>query len=191
MKPRAATPDDAAAIADIYAPFVTGSAVSFETDPPDTEAMRARIEAGGDLYPWIVGEAEDGSLLGYAYAARFRDRPAYRFTVETSVYLRADAGGRGLGRRLYEPLLAMLDAQGFTQAIAAITLPNEASVRLHERLGFERAGVYHQVGWKLGGWHDVGLWQRMLAPAGTPPVEPEARSFADFQPPPVATREGI
>jgi phosphinothricin acetyltransferase len=180
MTPRAATPGDAAALADIYAPYVRASAVSFETDPPGAEAMRARIEAGGALYPWIVGEAADGSLLGYAYAARFRDRPAYRFTVETSVYLRAEAAGRGLGRRLYEPLLAALEAQGFTQAIAAVTLPNEASVRLHERLGFAPAGTYRQVGWKLGAWHDVGLWQRGLAPAGNPPEEPRPHRLADF-----------
>jgi phosphinothricin acetyltransferase len=172
MRPRAATPDDAAAIAEIYAPFVTGSAVSFETDPPDAAGMRARIQAGGGLYPWLVGEAEDGSVLGYAYAARFRDRPAYRFTVETSVYLRADATGRGFGRRLYGPLIETLEARGFTQAVASVTLPNAASVRLHERLGFERAGTYRQVGWKLGAWHDVGLWQRTLAPAATPPDGP-------------------
>lgn len=172
MRLRAATPDDAAAIADIYAPFVKESAVSFETDPPDQATMRARIEAGGDLYPWLVGEDEDGSLLGYAYAARFRDRPAYRFAVETSVYLRPGCAKRGFGRQLYEPLLAMLEAQGFTQAIAAITLPNKASVRLHESLGFERAGTYRRVGWKLAAWHDVGLWQRRLARAGTRPTEP-------------------
>jgi phosphinothricin acetyltransferase len=172
VKLRVARPDDAAAIAGIYAPFVTGSAVSFETEPPGEAAMRIRIEAGGDLYPWLVGEDEDGTVLGYAYAARFRERPAYRFAVETSVYLRGGAAGRGLGRRLYEPLLAILEEQGFTQAIAAITLPNAASVRLHERLGFERAGTYRQVGWKLGAWHDVGLWQKALAPAGTPPDEP-------------------
>jgi len=180
MKRRAATPDDAAAIADIYALFVRESAVSFETEPPDAAAIRARIEAGGGLYPWLVGEAEDGTLLGYAYAARFRDRPAYRFTVETSVYLRPGAGGHGFGRRLYEPLLAMLEARGFTQAIAAITLPNEASVRLHERLGFEPAGTYRQVGWKLNAWHDVGLWQRALAPARIPPGEPVANSSPGF-----------
>ncbi|HYW15583.1 MAG TPA: GNAT family N-acetyltransferase [Allosphingosinicella sp.] len=172
MRPRAATQGDAAAIAEIYAPFVTASPVSFETEPPDEGAMRARMEAGGALYPWLVGESVDGTILGYAYAARFRDRPAYRFAVETSVYLRPGASGRGFGRGLYEPLLALLEAQGFTQAIAAITLPNEASVRLHERLGFERAGTYRQVGWKFGAWHDVGLWQRELAPAGIPPVEP-------------------
>ncbi|HEX8379137.1 MAG TPA: GNAT family N-acetyltransferase [Allosphingosinicella sp.] len=177
MKLRAAAPEDAAALADIYAPYVTGSAVSFETEPPGEEAMLARIEAGGELYPWLVAETEDGTLLGYAHGARFRDRPAYRFTVETSVYLRSGAAGRGLGRRLYEPLIATLEAQGFTQAIAAITLPNEPSVRLHERLGFAAAGIYRQVGWKLGAWHDVGLWQRALAPARTPPAEPLVRGF--------------
>jgi L-amino acid N-acyltransferase YncA len=175
MIARAATPEDAAAIAEIYGYFVRGSAVSFETEPPDEAAMRSRIESGGDLYPWLVAEA-DGKVLGYAYAARFRDRPAYRFAVETSVYLRPDSAGRGIGRRLYEPLLAMLRAQGFTQAIAAITLPNEASVRLHERLGFERAGTYRQVGWKVGAWHDVGLWQRALAAAAIPPEEPRPLS---------------
>jgi L-amino acid N-acyltransferase YncA len=180
MRPRAATPDDAAAIAEIYAPFVTASAVSFEAEPPGEPAMRARIEAGGGLYPWLVGEAGDGTILGYAYAARFRERPAYRFAVETSVYLRSGAAGRGLGRGLYEPLLEMLESQGFTQAIAAITLPNEASVRLHEKLGFQRAGTYRQVGWKFGQWHDVGLWQRALAKTGTPPAEPSARGSGDL-----------
>jgi phosphinothricin acetyltransferase len=190
MRLRAATPDDAAAIADIYAPFVTGSAVSFETEPPGEPAMRARIESGGP-YPWLVGESEDGSLIGYAYAARFRDRPAYRFAVETSVYLRSGAAGRGFGRQLYEPLLAMLEAQGFTQAIAAVTLPNEASLRLHERLGFERAGTYRQVGWKFGAWHDVGLWQRPLARAGTPPTEPVAGArHAGLDPEPMNTDAG-
>jgi phosphinothricin acetyltransferase len=180
MRLRSATADDAAAIADLYARFVTASAVSFETDPPDAGAMRARIEAGVALYPWIAGEAEDGTLLGYAYAARFRERPAYRFTVETTIYLRPEAAGRGLGRRLYEPLIATLEAPGFTQAIAAITLPNAASVGLHERLGFERAGTYRQVGWKLGTWHDVGLWQRPLAQPETPPAEPRPPRLADF-----------
>jgi phosphinothricin acetyltransferase len=170
---RAATPSDAAALAAIYAPYVTGSAVSFETDAPDAAAMLERMLAGGDLYPWLVAEDEEGAVQGYAYAAAFRARAAYRFAVETTVYLRADAQGQGLGRALYIPLLASLEAQGFTQAIAAIALPNDASIRLHERLGFAHAGTYRQVGWKLGAWHDVGLWQRPLAPAATPPAEPQ------------------
>jgi len=172
MRIRAATPEDAAAISEIYAPYVRGSVVSFETDPPGADEMRARMAAGGGLYPWLAAEGEDGALLGYAYAAAFRPRPAYRYTVETTVYVREEAHGRGIGGLLYRPLLATLEAQGFVQAIAAITLPNDASVRLHERLGFSRAGTYAQVGYKLGGWWDVGLWQRGLAPAANPPMEP-------------------
>jgi L-amino acid N-acyltransferase YncA len=179
MRLRAATPDDCEAIAEIYAPYVAASAVSFETDAPDAEAVRRRIEAAGPLHPWLVGE-DSGAILGYAYAAPFRPRPAYRFTAETTIYLRPDACGRGLGSALYSALLAILEAQGFTQAIAAITLPNETSVRLHGRLGFKPAGTYRQVGGQLGAWHDVGLWQKPLAPATTPPAEPRPARLADF-----------
>lgn len=170
---RAAAPADAAAITAIYTPYVEGSIVSFETEPPDVEAMRGRIEAGGALYPWLAATDKTGELLGYAYASPFRPRPAYRYTVETTVYVRRGLHGRGIGGRLYRPLLAMLEAQGFTQAFGAITLPNPASVALHERFGFARAGTYRQVGWKQGGWWDVGLWQRSLAPVTVPPTEPK------------------
>lgn len=169
---RAATPADAAALAAIYAPYVTGSAITFELEAPDAAEMRARMEAVAGRYPWIVAEAGDGRLAGYAYACPFRARAAYRFAVETTLYLAPEATGRGLGTALYRPLLETLEAQGFTQAIAAIALPNEASVRLHERLGFAHAGTYAQVGYKLGRWLDVGLWQRALAPVGEAPREP-------------------
>ena len=169
MRIRAATSDDAAAISGIYAPYVTASAVSFECEPPDRSEIASRMDAGANLYPWLAAE-EDGTVLGYAYGAAFRTRFAYRFTVETTVYLREGAQGRGIGRLLYAPLLELLERQGFTQAIAAIALPNEASVKLHERLGFRHAGTYGQVGFKLGRWWDVGLWQRALA---SPPGEPE------------------
>ena len=171
MTIRLATGEDAVAIAGIYAHYVTATPVSFETDPPDEAEMRTRIADGGELYPWLVVEI-DHQVAGYASATRFRPRPAYRFTVETSVYLAARRHGLGFGRRLYERLVALVEAQGFAQAIAAITLPNEASVRLHEALGFTPAGTYRHVGWKCGAWHDVGLWQRGLAPPADPPVEP-------------------
>lgn len=177
MTLRAATSQDAAAIASLYAPYVAGSTVSFETEPPSAEAMRSRIQEGARLYPWIVAEAESGALLGYAYASAFRQRPAYRFSVETSVYLAPDAQRQGIGSRLYRSLLATLEGQGFTQAIAAITLPNRASLRLHERLGFAQSGVYSKVGYKLGEWRDVALWQRPLALTTNPPDEP--RMLAD------------
>ena len=170
---RLAAAEDAAAVAALYAPYVTQSAVSFETEPPGEAEMRSRIESGGGLHPWLVACDDSGSALGYASASAFRTRPAYRFTVETSVYLAADAVGRGIGGRLYSALLETLEAQGFTQAIGAIALPNPASVALHERLGFVRAGIYRDVGWKLGKWHSVGLWQRALAPLPERPNAPK------------------
>ena len=178
MRLRLAVVEDAAAIAALYAPYVTDSAVSFEGQPPGAEEMAERIAKGGDLYPWIVAADADGTLLGYAYATAFRPRHAYRFTVETSVYVQQSGHGRGIGAALYEALLPLLEKQGFTQAIAAVTLPNEPSVRLHERLGFVRAGAYEKVGYKLGEWRSVGLWQRALAPLTEPPEEP--RPFAEY-----------
>ncbi|MEA3050335.1 MAG: hypothetical protein QOG84_2171 [Sphingomonadales bacterium] len=171
MRIRAASAEDAAAIADIYRPYVAESYVSFETEPPDAAEIARRMAAGGDLYPWF-GAEEEGRLVGYAYASPFRPRAAYRFAVETTVYVRDGAHGRGFGAALYAPLLEALERQGFTQAIGAISLPNPASVRLHERFGFRHAGTYAQVGWKLGRWHDVGLWQRPLAVPAEPPEEP-------------------
>ena len=173
MTIRLAAATDASEIAAIYAPYVLDSAVSFETEAPNPGQMRARILDGGDLYPWFVAiDDETGRIAGYAYAAAFRTRRAYRFAVETTVYLARDAHGRGLGSALYAALLPLLEAQGFTQAIAAITLPNEASVRLHEKLGFVQAGAYRDVGHKLGAWRSVGLWQRPLAPLSENPCEP-------------------
>ncbi|HYN45082.1 MAG TPA: GNAT family N-acetyltransferase [Allosphingosinicella sp.] len=176
MRVRRATAADAAAIASIYAPYVAGSAISFETEPPGEAQMRARIEAGGDLYPWFVACADDGPALGYASACAFRARPAYRFTVETTVYVADGAHRRGIGTLLYGALLPLLEAQGFTQAIAAITLPNPASVAMHEALGFTKAGVYEKVGFKLGRWLSVGLWQRALAPISAEPADPRPLS---------------
>jgi phosphinothricin acetyltransferase len=170
---RRATAEDAAAIASIYAPYVRASVVSFETEAPDPGEMQHRIEAVGDAYPWLVAEDGEGSpIIGYAYGCAFRTRLAYRFTVETTVYVAEGAHGRGIGGALYRRLLGLLEAQGFTQAIGAITIPNEASIRLHEALGFVRAGTYDMVGYKLGEWRSVGLWQRPLAPMAAEPEEP-------------------
>jgi len=173
---RRATADDAAAIASIYAPYVRASVVSFETEAPDAAEIRDRIAALGDLYPWLVACDEDGAVRGYAYGCAFRTRPAYRFSVETTVYVADGAHGRGIGTLLYRALLALLEAQGFTQAIGAITVPNEASIALHESLGFARAGTYEKVGFKLGDWRSVGLWQRPLAAMAARPEEPRSVS---------------
>jgi L-amino acid N-acyltransferase YncA len=169
---RPATAQDAAAIASIYAPYVLATAVSFETAAPDEAEMARRIAANGDLYPWFVAGEADAPVLGYSSACQFRARHAYRFTVETSVYLADGARGRGIGTVLTRVLLELLENQGFTQAVAAITLPNPASVKMHEALGFVPAGAYEKVGFKFGEWHSVGLWQRGLAALSDQPEEP-------------------
>ncbi len=176
---RAARPDDAAAIAAIYAPHVLTGTATFEVEAPDTRQMRARMAASDGLYPWIVATNGDeaGGVLAYAYATRFRDRPAYRYAVETTIYVSAAVQGQGVGRLLYQALVDTLRVQGFTQAIAAIALPNDYSIRLHESVGFRRAGVYREVGFKHDQWIDVGIWQRELHAPAVPPVEP--RPFSE------------
>lgn len=169
---RAAEDRDADAIAAIYAPHVSRGVASFEDSAPSPDDMRARMARIEGAYPWLVAD-EDGRVLGYAYADRFRDRSAYRWAVETTVYVAAEAQRRGVGRLLYDVLFDILKEQGFSQAIAAISLPNDASIQLHESVGFRRAGVYRQVGWKLGRWVDVGLWQAELADPPRPPAEPK------------------
>ena len=122
------------------------------------------------LHPWLVAE-EGGALLGFASSGPFRSRPAYRWSVETGIYLAGAAQGRGIGRRLLEELTGLLARQGFVTAIGAIALPNDGSVRLHEALGFVAAGTYRATGFKLGEWVDVGLWQKDLAPRTASPAE--------------------
>lgn len=169
MRLRLATSDDALAIAEIYAPLVLDSAVSFELVPPDEAEMRRRILETLPQHPWLV--AEDGGLLGYAYAKQFKARAAYQWSAESSVYVRTSARGRGVGRALYQALIARLRAQGFAAVIGGITLPNEASVRLHEALGFEPVARFPAVGYKQGRWHDVGYWQLRLTPLDRQPSE--------------------
>ncbi|MFV0622897.1 GNAT family N-acetyltransferase [Sphingomonas sp. ac-8] len=181
---RAATPRDAEAIAAIYAGYVTGSTISFEEQSPDADAIAERMAAQDGFYPWLVatgtdplGETGPGEILGYAYAGPFRERQAYRFSVETTIYLAGNAHGQGVGRLLYEALIVTLRAQGFTQAMGVIALPNGPSISLHEAVGFRRAGVIRSIGYKQGQWIDIGLWQCELAHTAMPPAEP--RSFRD------------
>lgn len=168
---RAARADDAPAIAAIYAHYVAGGTISFEDEAPDAAAMLGRMTASDCRYPWLAAE-EQGVLAGYAYASEWSARSAYRWTVETTIYLAANTRGRGIGRRLYAALLATLTAQGFGQAIGRISLPNDPSVALHAALGFRQSGTVHAAGWKAGRWIDVEQWQRPLADPGNPPAEP-------------------
>lgn len=170
MTLRVATPDDAGAIAAIYGPIVSDTAISFELDPPSVAEMRARIENILQRLPWLVSLDELGLVNGYVYASKHRERAAYRWSVDTAAYVREDSRGRGVGRRLYQALLDELTCLGYFQAFAGITLPNAASVGLHEAVGFRPLGAYRRVGYKLGSWHDVGWWQKSLRePVDEPP----------------------
>lgn len=162
---------DADAIAAIYRPYVEGTVVSFEETPPDAAEMARRIAATTADYPWLVAEA-DGALRGYAYGRPYHPRAAYRWTCETAIYLAPDARRRGTGRALHAALLADLAARGFVSAIALISVPNPESTRFHEALGFTHVGILRGVGYKLGGWRDVGYWQRDLARRPAAPEEP-------------------
>jgi len=169
MAIRIAHPDDATAIHAIYAPSVTHGVATFETTLPGVPAMCERIVARLTQYPWLVWESE-GEVLAYAYASRFRERAAYDWIAETSIYVREDAQRRGIARRLYGALLEAMRLQGINQAVGVITLPGETSVRMHESMGFEPAGVWRQSGYKLGHWWDVGVWQKTLQPPPERPV---------------------
>ena len=169
---RLAVEGDAEALAAIYRPYVEDSRISFEDVAPDAAEMARRLKGDpAGYHPWFVAE-DDGRLLGYAASSPFRTRRAYRWTVETGIYLASDAHGRGIGRALLSELLQLLERQGYVAAIGAIALPNPASVALHEKLGFTYAGTYRGVGHKFGEWMDVGLWQKELAPRTATPAEP-------------------
>ena len=168
---RLASPEDAGWIADIYAPIVRDTVISFELQPPTAEDMRRRITDTLAMYPWLAAE-RDGQPLGYAYASQHRTRAAYRWSCDVSVYVAPAAWRQNVGTALYTRLMEILAGQGFRNAFAGITLPNAASVALHERMGFTHLGTYSGVGYKLGAWHDVGWWQKRLSSAEDPPDEP-------------------
>jgi phosphinothricin acetyltransferase len=168
---RAASRRDAAACAAIYAPYVTGTAITFEIDPPSPADMAERIDATSRTHAWLV--LEDGErVVGYAYGALFNQRRAYRWVCEVSVYLELGRRRTGGGRALYEALLPMLVDRGYRVAVAGMTLPNDASVGLHRAMGFEPVGTYRRIGFKLGSWHDVAWVQRFIGSGEDPPPDP-------------------
>jgi phosphinothricin acetyltransferase len=176
-----AEPDDAEPMLAIYAPIVRDTAISFELEPPSPDEMRRRLAEIRAFAPWLVCE-DDGVLIGYAYAGRFRTRPAYQWTVETTVYVHAEHRRRRVAHALYTSLFECARLCGFQTAVAGVALPNAASVTLHERLRFQRVGVFRGVGFKLGRWHDVGWWELPLVPARTAPRPPEPPSVHESTP---------
>jgi phosphinothricin acetyltransferase len=166
---RAATDVDAQAVCDIYRPVVTHTAASFETTPPSVDEVRDRIALTTAILPWLIADL-DTRVVGYAYASTHRARAAYRWSVDTSVYVAESWHRQGVGRALYAALIERLTALGYVNAFAGITLPNPASVALHESAEFTPIGVFRSVGFKLGTWHDVGWWALQLT---EPPAEPD------------------
>ncbi len=161
MLVRAASASDAAACAAIYAPFVTDGWASFETQAPDASEMAGRIADHGLSHGWLVAERA-GRVAGYAYGSAHRTRHAYRTSCDVAVYVDPAFARQGVGRALYGALLPLLGERGFHAAFAGIALPNPGSIALHEAFGFEVIGIYREVGWKMGGWRDVGWWHRLL-----------------------------
>ncbi len=152
---------DAAACAAIYAPFVTDNWVSFELEPPDAAEMARRMRSFGRSHGWLVADL-DGRTVGYAYGSPHRERAAYASSCDVAIYVDGAHARRGIGRALYGELLPLLAGRGFHAAFSGIALPNPASIALHEAIGFTLIGIYKEVGWKCGGWRDVGWWQLLL-----------------------------
>jgi phosphinothricin acetyltransferase len=167
VKIRAAEPRDAAAVAAIYAPIVTATCISFEEVAPDAEEMARRIAATTRTHPWLVAD-EGGNLAGYAYATKHRERAAYRWAVDTSVYVDERYRGRGVGRTLYAALFETLRRLGYLRAFAGVALPNAASEALHEAVGYREIGTYDAVGFKFGRWHAVRWYGLTLGESATP-----------------------
>ncbi len=165
--------DDVDAVLAIFAPYVTGTAVSFEVEVPSREAFRHKVQALSSRYPYVVCTV-DGRLVGFAYASEERPHAAYRWNAEVSVYLELDYHRRGIATQIYRALFDLLAMQGFRNVYAVIALPNPGSLALHQRLGFTSAGVHRRTGFKLGRWRDVEWLHKALVDAedGASPPEP-------------------
>lgn len=157
----------------IYAPIVEASAITFEYQVPGVEEFAGRIEAVTQHYPWLVAES-NGRIAGYAYAGKFRERAAYQWCCESSVYIHPEYQRQGLARKLYDTLFGLLKEQGMINVYAVITLPNRESVALHSSMGFVETGILHKAGFKLGAWHDVLLMEKLLGPHPDKPENPKA-----------------
>ncbi len=169
---REGTEEDAAACAEIYAPYVTDTVISFETEPPKPDEMAERIAKAQRSHAWLVLEDDEGRVVGYAYGGPFSGRPAYRWSCEVSIYMELGRRRTGGGRALYQALLDRLAERGFRTLAAGMVLPNDASAGLHRALGFENVGTYRRIGYKHGAWRDVTWVQLVLPERYDPPAEP-------------------
>lgn len=177
---RLATITDAKEMVDIYSPNILNVATSFETEVPGLEEMQKRIETILPKYPWIVC-AVDRKIAGYVYASKHRDREAYQWSCECTIYMHNDFKGLGIGKELYQLLFAILKLQGFRNVYAGITLPNRASVNIHEKCGFEHFATYENIGYKFGKWHSVGWWKLRINNYDLQPPPPLKLSELDSE----------
>jgi phosphinothricin acetyltransferase len=168
---RVATPDDAVSILEIYAPYIVNTSYTFETDVPDIGQFKDRISDYLVSYPWLICEIDD-TVAGYAYASKHRERLAYQWSAECSVYVHDHFQRRGVARALYLSLIEILELQQFRNLYAVINLPNDRSVAFHEDMGFEYFATYKNVGYKLGKWKNVGWWQLQLNEYSPEPLPP-------------------
>jgi L-amino acid N-acyltransferase YncA len=171
IKVRLATINDAQQITDIYSPNISKAAISFETEVPSAEEMQNRIETILQKYPWIVCEI-DGKIAGYVYASKHRDREAYQWSCECTIYMHNDFKGKGIGKELYQLLFEILQLQGFRNVYAGITLPNEGSITIHEKCGFKHFATYENIGYKFAEWHSVGWWKLQINDYNLQPPPP-------------------
>jgi phosphinothricin acetyltransferase len=178
MHIRVASPADSHQMAEIYAPIVEATHISFELEPPSPAEL---AERAAKAHVCLVAET-DGRLHGYAYGGRYREKPAYAWSTETTIYVQDGSRGTGVGRRLYRSLLRILAAQNFRRAFAGIALPNDASIRLHEAVGFERVGVNPEAGFKFGRWHDLGWWSTRLNDRELPDAPLPLAALGDLKP---------
>lgn len=175
---RLAIKQDAVQILDIYRPYVENTSISFETDVPSHDEMETRIDRVLHENPWLVYE-EKNTILGYAYASKHRERAAYRWSIDISIYVRKECRGKRIGKALYTSLLSLLKLQGYCNAYAGICLPNESSVGIHEYFGFKKIAQYNKAGYKFGQWHDVGWWELFLKHHSPEPTEPIPLSMVE------------
>ena len=169
---RLANPNaDSEQLAAIYYPYVINTAITFDTVPVKGHSFRDRITKSMTVYPWVVCEHEK-EIMGYAHGGQFRDKDAFKWTVETTIYVKEAAHGLGIGKSLYKTLMNCLKLQNFGLCIGVITLPNHTSENLHESLGFTRRAVIRKAGYKLGRWHDVGIWTADISDHGNNPAPP-------------------
>lgn len=179
-KVRLATTDDAAQIIEIYSPNILDAAISFETEVPSAEEMQNRIEMILQKYPWIVCEV-NGKIVGYVYASKHRDREAYQWSCECTIYMHNDFKGKGIGKELYQLLFEILKLLRFRNVYAGITLPNEGSITIHEKCGFQHFATYENIGYKFGAWHSVGWWKLQILDHDLQPPPPLKISELDSE----------